>query len=89
MMKQSLNNQSKGIIDQGGNVEWKKLMMDMKRLQEKKIALEDQGLQKDLVQGMALQKKLEEEESAYLNSAAEQKFLKVNREKALRVQDTF
>ena len=34
-------------------------------------------------------KKLEEEESAYLNSAAEQKFLKVNREKSLRVQDTF
>jgi len=63
MMKQSLNNQSKGIIDQGGNVEWKKLMMDMKRLQEKKIALEDQGLQKDLVQGMALQRQLEEEET--------------------------
>ena len=48
MMKQSLNNQSKGIIDQGGNVEWKKLMMDMKRLQEKEVALEDQRLQWDL-----------------------------------------
>ena len=44
-------------------MEWKKLMMDMKRLQEKKIALEDQELQKDLVQGRALQKQLEEEET--------------------------
>ena len=38
-------------------------MIDMKRVQEKKIALEDQGLQKDLVQGMALQRQLEEEET--------------------------
>ena len=38
-------------------------MIDMERVQEKKFALEDQGLQKDLVQGMALQRQLEEEET--------------------------
>ena len=47
-MKQSLNNPSKGIIDQRGNEEWKNLMMDMKRLQEKKVALEEHRMQWDL-----------------------------------------
>ena len=61
-MQWDLDNHCTGLFDQRGDEEWEKLMSDMERVQEKKIALEDQGLQKDLVQGMALQRQLEEEE---------------------------